>query len=216
MILKKLISSSLKVRRCTAVLVAVSITAALSTLTVLAPGGETFAQSADTSLFDADGYRSHRYRAPLPDTVEGGTTIDADTLAQLIQTDDPVLIDVQAITLRLEAVEFGVSWLPSEQRYNIPDSTWLPNVGYAEHKPYLAQFFVDNLQRLTDKDTSRAIVFYCIADCWMSWNAVKRAASLGYNNLYWLPSGTQGWQAIGGELVAAEPEPIIDYLPTSD
>lgn len=35
----------------------------------------------------------------------------------------------------------------------------------------------------------------------MSWNTVRRAAALGYQNIYWLSEGTDGWTDWGGDLV---------------
>ncbi len=164
------------------------------------------------SYFDDDGYRSHRYRAPLPDTVPGGKVIRADRVQAFIDQYNPALIDVLSVTLRTEAIDFGISWLPDAPRHNIPGSVWLPNVGRAALEPYMLKFFSDHLFELTDNDKTHPLLFYCIADCWMSWNAVKRAAEWGYSNVHWFPEGTDGWAAIGGELVEAEPEPIIDYI----
>jgi len=42
----------------------------------------------------------------------------------------------------------------------------------------------------------------------MSWNAVRRAAALGYQNIYWLSEGTDGWTDWGGTLIDAKPEPF--------
>ena len=42
---------------------------------------------------------------------------------------------------------------------------------------------------------ARLLVFYCLANCWMSWNAAKRALSLGYPNVAWYRDGTDGWLA---------------------
>ncbi len=162
--------------------------------------------------FNESGYRSAHYRSPLPDTAPGGVTLTPEQLKKLIETQRPVLIDVQAVTLRTEAVEFGISWLPSEQRFNIPDSSWLPNVGYGELEAFMQAFFRDNLERLTKDDKDYPVVFYCIADCWMSWNSVRRAKQWGYTNLYWLRDGTDGWIAAGGAVEAAEPESILEYL----
>ncbi len=162
--------------------------------------------------FNSDGYRDGHYRSPLPENVTGGTTLSPQQLQALIAAKSPALIDVQAVTLRTEAVEFGLSWLPSEQRFNIPGSSWLPNVGYGELESFMAAFFRDNLARLTANDKTHPVVFYCIADCWMSWYSVRRAHQWGYTNLYWLRDGTDGWVAAGFEVVASEPESIIDYL----
>jgi PQQ-dependent catabolism-associated CXXCW motif protein len=50
---------------------------------------------------------------------------------------------------------------------------------------------------LTHDQLDQPIVIYCLADCWMSWNAVKRAASYGYTKLYWYRDGTDGWSDAG-------------------
>jgi len=46
-----------------------------------------------------------------------------------------------------------------------------------------------------------------MADCWMSWNAGKRALSLGYVHVLWYPDGTDGWAAAGYPLEERNPEP---------
>ena len=48
---------------------------------------------------------------------------------------------------------------------------------------------------------------YCLADCWMSWNAAKRALKIGYSNVAWYRDGTDGWLAAGLPLQEATPEP---------
>ena len=42
-------------------------------------------------------------------------------------------------------------------------------------------------------DPNRMLVFYCLANCWMSWNAAKRALAMGYTHVAWYPDGTDGW-----------------------
>jgi rhodanese-related sulfurtransferase len=44
----------------------------------------------------------------------------------------------------------------------------------------------------------------------MSWNAAKRALSLGYSNVAWYPAGTDGWANAGLPLRDASPEPRPD------
>ena len=72
----------------------------------------------------------------------------------------------------------------------------------------LDTYFKDNLQRLTGRNLARAIVIFCQSDCWMSWNAVRRARSYGYTDVYWFPEGTDGWLDWDGNLVPAEPLPV--------
>ncbi|MCP3869184.1 MAG: thioredoxin fold domain-containing protein [Gammaproteobacteria bacterium] len=161
-------------------------------------------------LFSADGYRMARYRAPLPDAPPAGQRISTGELAELIAREKPLLIDVQAVTVRPETKEFGISWLPGKERWHIPGSIWLPNVGYGRLEPGMLAYLQGNLQRLTRGDPSVPLVFYCVVDCWMSWNTVKRAEGLGYRNLYWYPEGSDGWSAAGMALARGQPVPIPD------
>ena len=106
----------------------------------------------------------------------------------------------------------GRVWRPPS-REHLPGSTWLPNVGYGELSAEFELYFRDNLARLTENDPSRPLVFYCEADCWMSWNAAKRALAYGYDMVIWYPEGTEGWRAAGLPLEAAEPVTMPDFLP---
>jgi PQQ-dependent catabolism-associated CXXCW motif protein len=86
---------------------------------------------------------------------------------------------------------------------------WLPNVGYGELTQQMDAYFRDNLKRLTGRDFDKAIVIYCVLDCWMSWNAVQRAAGYGYRNIYWYRGGSDDWREQGLELVEGEPVPPV-------
>ncbi|MCP3672259.1 MAG: thioredoxin fold domain-containing protein [Gammaproteobacteria bacterium] len=169
--------------------------------------GLTAAAPAE-QLFDEHGYRIKNYRRATPDATPAGTLLTTDQLKRLVDSSAPILIDVQAITVRPETREFGIAWLPDKTRWHIADSTWLPNVGYGELDPQMHSYFEDNLQRLTGGDKQKAVVFYCIVDCWMSWNAVRRAAGWGYGNIYWYPEGTDGWEQAGFRLVQGTPYPL--------
>ncbi|MEM8492130.1 MAG: thioredoxin fold domain-containing protein [Pseudomonadota bacterium] len=163
---------------------------------------------ADASFFNSAGYRDKHYRRPTPSEAPAGRLINTLELAALIAEAAPVLIDVQAITVRPEVEEFGLSWLPNSQRMHIEGSTWLPNVGYGELDQRMTHFFRSNLESLSGGDPNRALVFYCVVDCWMSWNAIRRADAWGYQNLYWYPAGTDGWVDAGFPLVAGDPAPL--------
>jgi hypothetical protein len=41
----------------------------------------------------------------------------------------------------------------------------------------------------------------------MSWNAAKRAMSMGYAHVAWFPDGTDGWQKVDLPMTEAQPEP---------
>lgn len=65
-----------------------------------------------------------------------------------------------------------------------------------------------NLQKATAGHLDQPLVFYCRSDCWLSWNAVKRAKALGYNNLYWYRDGLDAWQQANLPLQPAQPVPF--------
>jgi PQQ-dependent catabolism-associated CXXCW motif protein len=69
-------------------------------------------------------------------------------------------------------------------------------------------YFEQGLARATQGDKSKPLVFYCRKDCWMSWNAAKRALALGYGAVNWYPDGTDGWAEAKQPLEPREPEPL--------
>lgn len=166
---------------------------------------------------DHNGYRASMLRAPTPPSAPGAVTLTTAQLSALLSRasegsgEQPVLVDVQAVAVRPEHAEFGLAWLAATSRWHIPDSVWLPNVGFAELSPEIARYFETELARITRGNRQRPLVFYCIADCWLSWNAVQRASRLGYDNLYWYPEGTDGWREQGLPLQQAIPVPIVTY-----
>ena len=97
-------------------------------------------------------------------------------------------------------------WRPTPRR-NIPGSVWLPNTGFGALSEHVERYFRASLERLTAGDKDRGVLFYCLADCWMSWNAAKRAISYGYRNVLWFPEGTDAWHAEELPLEPCEPEP---------
>lgn len=182
-------------------------------LSVFATGALAFDETAADPLFGADGLRISQYRSPTPDRVPHGTTVDIQQLQRLIAAENPVLIDVQAVVVRPDIGEFGMSWLPNEERQHLPGSTWLPNVGYGRLDGRMDRYFRHNLERLTGGDRNRPVVMYCVVDCWMSWNAIQRAAGYGYRKLYWFPGGTDEWAAHDLPMVEAVPVPIESAAP---
>lgn len=162
----------------------------------------------DLEYIGPNGYRMSHYRAPTPASVPGARTLTTRALLTLIEEKATVLIDVQAVTVRPDVEkEFGISWLPNKTRYHIPNSTWLPNVGYGDLQPNMDRYFRGQLDRLTGGDLHQPIVVYCIVDCWMSWNAVQRASRYGYTDVYWYPKGSDGWAQHGLPLTEATPIP---------
>ena len=159
-------------------------------------------------LFDPNGYRIEQFRAPVPATVDDAKTIHVEHLRRLLDTADGavVLIDVLPAPPRPPRLAEGTLWLPPPH-LSIPGANWLPNVGFGRLSDELDAYFRASLRRLTDADKTRPVVIFCEADCWMSWNAARRAAEYGYASVYWYPEGTTGWEQAGHALAVVAPAP---------
>ena len=153
------------------------------------------------------GFRLGHYRAPTPENVPNATRISLAQLRALLEKSDVALLDVMAHTGAGPDPSTG-EWRLSEMRKNIPGSIWLPEVGKGRLGPLLRRYFRDNLEDITGGDKSHIIVIYCIADCWPSWNAAKRAGEWGYENVLWFAEGTDGWLEADLPLQEAQPVPI--------
>ncbi len=165
-------------------------------------------QAEQPGLFHPDtGYRIERQRAPVPDDIPPPARPVAADEARALLAAGAIAIDVLgAAQSRYD--ELDGTWPVNEPRFSLPGATWLPEVGRGTLTDPMQAYLEDNLERLTEGDRSAPLLFFCVADCWMSWNAARRAASLGYPNVYWLPSGTDGWRAKGWPLQAVEPVPV--------
>jgi PQQ-dependent catabolism-associated CXXCW motif protein len=140
------------------------------------------------------GYRLDDYRAPTPATVAGGRAIGTAEAEALWRARRALFVDVLPAPRRPDGLPADTLWKPVPRR-DIPGSLWLPEVGRGALNPAYERYFGERLAAATGGDKAEPIVFYCLADCWMSWNATKRAATLGYSRLYWYRDGTDGWEA---------------------
>jgi PQQ-dependent catabolism-associated CXXCW motif protein len=177
---------------------AVGIALAMVTLAI--------ADAQATDVLEPDGYRLEDYRAPTPATLQGAAAIATPEAERIWRSHDASFIDVLPRPPRPLNLPEGTLWR-DKPRANIPDSIWLPDTGYGELAPSMADYFSRGLEKATHGDRARLIVVYCLADCWMSWNAAKRALSLGYQNVTWYRDGTDGWFAAGLPLQDSTPEP---------
>jgi len=157
-------------------------------------------------VLEPDGYRLEDYRAPTPATLRGAAAIGTQEAEKIWRSRIASFIDVLPRPPRPRNLPEGTLWR-DKPRANIPDSIWLPDTGYGELALSMADYFAKGLEKATRGDRARLIVLYCLADCWMSWNAAKRALLLGYPNVAWYREGTDGWLAAGLPLSDATPEP---------
>jgi PQQ-dependent catabolism-associated CXXCW motif protein len=154
----------------------------------------------------AEGYRMGEYRAPVPADVPGGRAIGTDEARALHAAGSAVWVDVLPAPRRPDGLPATSLWLPSPHR-GIPGSLWLPGVGHGAIAPETEAWFRDMLARATGGNRDRPAVFYCLSNCWMSWNAAKRAAELGHRQVLWYPDGVDGWEAAGLPTEVLSPAP---------
>lgn len=179
---------------------------------LVARTSQSAAEPAGPVVEEPEGYRMERYRAPVPATLTGGTVLDTAALRAMLETDAPILIDVKPKQRKPPGRDDSMPWM-QKKRQNIPGSVWLPNTGFGDLSPEFAEYLMTNLDDLSAGDKSKALVFYCDMNCWMSYNAAKRTIhELGYSNVYWYPEGADGWQAAGFELVEAEEIAMPDFV----
>jgi PQQ-dependent catabolism-associated CXXCW motif protein len=141
---------------------------------------------------EPEGYRTGAYRSPVPATLRGARVVTTDEAKRLWDGKDAVFVDVMPRPPRPANLPAGTIWR-ERPRSNIPGSVWLPDTGYGELAAVTERYLRDNLARATAGERARLLVFYCLRDCWMSWNAAKRALAMGYANVAWYPDGTDGW-----------------------
>ncbi|OYV34321.1 MAG: rhodanese [Rhodospirillales bacterium 20-64-7] len=152
------------------------------------------------------GYRMEHYRAPTPETLKGATVVDTEQAHVLWEKRQAAFIDVLPRAPRPPNLPAGTIWR-AKPRSDIPGSIWLPDTGYGALAPVMEAYFERGLAQASGGDRAYTLVFYCKAECWMSWNAAKRAMALGYTHVTWYPSGTDGWRAHGFPLEPRQPEP---------
>jgi len=153
---------------------------------------------------EPEDYRTQDYRAPTPATLKGARVVTTGEAEALWRGGGAIFIDVMPRPPRPENLPAGTIWR-DPQRANIPRSIWLPDTGYGALAAATEAYLRDNLARVTAGDRAKPLVFYCLKDCWMSWNAAKRAMGMGYTNVAWYPDGTDGWTAADLPLKPATP-----------
>lgn len=157
---------------------------------------------------EPQGYRFDPYRGPVPETLQGTDVIGPEAAYALWRTGRVAFIDVLPHAPKPQKLPKGTIWR-EKPRHSIPGALWLPNVGYGAIADVTDAYFRDGLMQATGGDPEMPLVFFCLDECWMSWNAAKRALTYGYSRVFWFPEGTDGWAFLDlpTELVTPAPEP---------
>lgn len=130
------------------------------------------------------------YHANTPTTIPGGRVIRTLELKALLESNKQVIV---------------VDVLDSSTRTSIPGAFWLSGAGdgqffYAEKVRFSAA-----LEKLTNGDKTRPIVFLCASsECWLSYNASLHAVEAGYRDVIWYRGGTNAWTGAGLERTKPE------------
>jgi PQQ-dependent catabolism-associated CXXCW motif protein len=155
---------------------------------------------------EPDGYRTENYRSSVPATLKGARVLTTDEAEALWKAKSAAFIDVLPYPPKPKNLPPGTIWR-EKPRLNIPGSIWLPDTGYGEIAAVTEDYLRRGLERASGGDRGKLLVFYCLADCWMSWNAAKRALAWGYANVAWYPEGTDGWTMLDLPVAESKPEP---------
>ena len=155
---------------------------------------------------EPEGYRNENYRAPVPATLAGAQVLTTEQAEAIWRSKAAGFVDVLPRPPKPPNLPAGTVWR-DKPRLNSPGSVWLPDTGYGTLAAATEDYLRNGLARASGGDHTRLLVIYCQADCWMSWNAAKRALAYGYSNIAWYPEGTDGWQFADLPLEDSRPEP---------
>lgn len=152
--------------------------------------GAPMAAAQDVAL--PDGFRKTLYDAPVPDHVPGAITVGDDAAYALWRSGRVGFIDVMPNLARPKGLPAEAVW-HGRSRQSVPGAIWLPDVGFGTLDATAHTQLDAGLLAATGGDRDAPILFLCRADCWMSWNASKRAVDRGYTRVFWYPDGSTGW-----------------------
>jgi PQQ-dependent catabolism-associated CXXCW motif protein len=151
-------------------------------------------------------YRTDDYRAPVPATLAGARVVTTDEAETIWRDKQGAFIDVLPRPPKPQNLPEGTVWR-DKPRFNIPGSLWLPDTGYGKLAAASEDYFRQGLARASGGNSAALLVIYCQENCWMSWNAAKRAMSYGYTNVAWFPEGTEGWERALLPMEESQPAP---------
>ena len=165
--------------------------------------------AAGSAAPEPSGYRTDDYSAPTPLTLAGARVLTTEQAHKLWQDHAAAFVDVLPQVPYPAGLPAGTYWHP-KPRYDIPGSLWLADAGYGELPDVMLGYVRQGLRQATGGDKRHPLVIYCRDSCWHSWNAAKRAVSLGYTGVAWYREGTDGWAKAGYPLEPQQPDPRPD------
>ena len=171
----------------------------------LAQAGRAGAE--EEALFDAEGYRRARYRAPVGRAPAPARQIALADALRLSPGRDALFLDVLPAEGGWRDPASG-RWQLAEPHETIPHALWFAETGRAPVAPLLWAALAARVADVRRRHPQWPVVLFCRADCWMSWNAARRLALSGVAGVFWLAEGIEGWHAAGRALQPAQPEAV--------
>ena len=157
--------------------------------------------AAAAQVPEPQGFRGPPYQAEVPAQLTGAQTITG-AQAVALHGAGATFIDVYPRQIRPDGLPAGTIWHAAPHQ-TIPGAIWLYDTGYqALSAPETARL-TQGLAQATQGNLDAPLVIFCREDCWMSWNAAKRAVQLGYRAVHWFPGGSDDWLLEGQDLVPA-------------
>jgi len=163
-----------------------------------------FTKLASADVAQPDGYRMELYDDIVPAALDGATRVSAREVKQLQMTEDIVIVDVIPEIRKPDFLPENQIWIPVPHR-GVAGALWLPDVGFGALSEITETYFKNHLAAATQNNLEKPLVFYCRINCWMSWNAAKRALSFGYTRVYWFADGIEDWDFEGFEFAVLQP-----------
>jgi PQQ-dependent catabolism-associated CXXCW motif protein len=189
--------------RCRRLALAAVAVATLLGAPVAAEDGAVAVNAAKPAA-EPDDYRMNDYRSPVPATLKGAEVVTVAAAKALHDQGGSVFVDVYPRAPKPDNLPAGTVWRDPIHE-TLPGATWLPNTGYGVLSPQAQGYLEKGLAALTGGDRTKPLVFFCLRDCWMSWNAAKRAMTLGYTHIVWFPEGVDGWKEADLPIATALP-----------
>lgn len=162
--------------------------------------------AADAPDFDpASGYRVAHYRAVVPTAPDGVERVPIDAAIELARSRRAILIDVTPAEGAIRDASSG-RWRLATPHETIPGAHWFPEAGRGVLGDGIEPWLLSGVGRLAARHPKRPIIVFCLADCWMSWNAALRLHRAGFRDVRWFAEGNDGWREARLRLVTAKPE----------
>ena len=155
-----------------------------------APGPAYADEDRDWGIAPTTRLRTEDYRAPTPRQIPGGRTLRTAELSQMLAKQArPYLIDVAANSHRTLSGAF-----------------WMEGAGIGNLNKDQEKRFLKAMANFAAGKKNRPLVFFCEdSQCWLAYNAARRAIAAGYTSVMWYRGGIAAWRAAGLPMSQADP-----------